>query len=385
MTKLVRITTVPISLDKLITYQMKFMKSKGFDVIMMSADGPEISKIVDREECEHIVIPLTRKITPIKDLVALYVLIKYFKKIKPHIVHSHTPKAGLIGMIAAWICRIPVRIHTVAGLPLQTAVGAKRRLLIQIEKLTYFFANQVWPNSNSIMDFIKKNKLCAESKLQIIGFGSTNGIDLNEFSKDSLKLEILNEIKRKLNYNQKIKYILFVGRVVKDKGVEELVKGFLELSQNNDTLRLIIVGPFEMDLDPISAEIKNEIENNELIHYIGFSNEVKYYMSIASLFVFPSHREGFPNVIMQAALMDCPVVASKIDGNIDLIDHDINGLLFERGNIDDLKRSIKLILFDEQRSIIYAKELKDKVLSKYNRDYIHNQILLKYNLLINEG
>lgn len=383
MTKLIRITTVPISLDKLLTHQMKFMKSNGFDVTMMSADGPEISRVVDREECEHIIIPLTRQITPIKDSVALYVLIKHLIRIKPDIVHSHTPKAGLIGMLAAWICRVPIRIHTVAGLPLQTSAGIKRRLLIQIEKLTYFFANQVWPNSNSIMEFIKKNQLCKGSKLQMIGKGSTNGIDLSEFSSSSLQEKKLNEIKDLISFNQNYKYILFVGRIVKDKGVEELVEGFVKMAKTIDSIRLIIVGPYEMDLDPISTKTKNEIETNKLIHYIGFSNDVKYYMHISSLFVFPSHREGFPNVIMQAALMECGVIASEIDGNIDLIEHGVNGLLFKKGDINGLIECTTSLIKDENKAKLYTMALINKVSSFYDRKYIHSQIQLKYRSLSN--
>jgi glycosyltransferase involved in cell wall biosynthesis len=379
---LLRITTVPISLDKLLCHQMKFMKSNGFEVTMMSADGPEISKIVEREECEHIIIPLTRQITPFKDLVALYVLTKHLIRIKPNIVHTHTPKAGLIGMMAAWLCRVPIRIHTVAGLPLQTSVGAKRELLIGIEKLTYYFANHIWPNSRSLYNFIKTHKLTNLSKLHIIGCGSSNGIDIDEYDPNSIKQDILNNIKSQMGYDKNFRYLLFVGRVVKDKGIEELIEVFNKIQLIHKDLKLILVGPFEQELDPIPDNIIHEIRTNKNIISIGYSNHVKYYMAMSNLFVFPSHREGFPNVLLQAGLMGLPIICSDIDGNIDIVDNNLTGVLFPVKNVNLFEDALNKAMNNEEMMIKYAQNLKTIVLNNYDRRIIHKNIFARYKFML---
>ena len=176
-----------MALRYLLPGQMHFMATNGFDVLMISADGKELADVIAHEKCRHLIVPMTSKITPLQDVKCLFQLVNILRKEKPGIVHTHTPKAGLLGMLAAKICGVKVRIHTVAGLPLMVETGFKYQLLKFIEKLTYGAATQVWPNSNSLMQVITKNKLCKATKLKIIGKGSTNGININRFSKDALE------------------------------------------------------------------------------------------------------------------------------------------------------------------------------------------------------
>ena len=380
--KLIRITTVPISLKFLITGQMKYMSEHGFDVTMMSAEGPEIKEVVDREGCPHVIVPLTRQITPIADLRALWILYRKLKSIKPEIVHSHTPKAGLIGMLAAKMAGVPLRLHTVAGLPLEATTGMKRKILLAVEKFTYACCTEVWPNSNSLKNFISQHRLTSESKLRIIGNGSSNGIDTSEFNKDSLDNQILKEIKSTIKYDDQNTYLLFVGRMVRDKGVEELITMFKKLKAEHERLKLILVGPLEAHLDPLSRETLQFIESDEDVIATGFSNQVKYFMYLADLFIFPSHREGFPNVPMQAGLMDCPVVASRITGNVDIIKDPIDGLLHEKSNVGDLYKKVDDSLRNRKESQIRAKNLKEKIVSKFERSILHEKILLEYKRLL---
>jgi len=376
--KLVRITTVPISLKFLITGQMCFMKNKGFDVVMMSADGEEIEEVQKVEGCPHKIIPLTRKITPAADLKALWILYKELRKIKPDIVHTHTPKAGLIGMMASWLARVPLRLHTVAGLPLESTTGLKRKLLLFIEWLTYKCSTEVWPNSNSLYEFIETNSLASSNKLHVIGKGSSNGIDVSEFHRDTLTKEILENVKRSISFDAKFTYFLFVGRIVKDKGIEELVRAFENLQSSFNDIKLILVGPLESDLDPLSPGSTESIESNPSIISTGFSSNVKYFMHLCDYFVFPSHREGFPNVPMQAALMNCPVIASRINGNVDIVDHEVNGLLHEKGNKQELQEKM---LYALQHPLIMKEQserLKEKITDNYDRKVIHELIFERY-------
>lgn len=358
---------------------MKFMSNQEIDVTMISSDGPEVKQVVSREGCPHIIIPLTRKITPLADLKALWLMYRTLKSIKPDIVHTHTPKAGLIGMMACYIARIPVRLHTVAGLPLHTTKGLKFKLLTFIEKLTYACATQVLPNSISLYNYIIKHKLTNIEKLDIIGVGSSNGIDLKDFNRNNLQENILEKVKRSISYNPHFTYLLFVGRVVKDKGIVELVEAFKLLGKSIINLRLILVGPFEKDLDPLPLITLKEIESNESIISIGYSNNVKYYMHLANLFVFPSHREGFPNVLLQAGAMECTIVCSDIGGNKDIVgEGDVRGVTFVKGNVEDLIKKIQGRLANKESSIKMSQNLFNWIHNNLEREKIHKLLLAKY-------
>lgn len=285
------------------------MQANGFDVLMISADGKELSEVIANENCRHIIVPLTRKITPIQDLKCLFRLISIFKKEKPDIVHTHTPKAGLLGMMAARICGVKIRIHTVAGLPLMVEKGFKFRLLKLIEKITSWSASQVWPNSASLSKIIKENKLAKPAKLKVLGKGSSNGIDAQRFSRKVLDDMQVTEIKKTINFSVGTIYLLCIGRMVADKGIPELVSVFTSLTQNNTNIKLILVGQYEAELDPLSADTLKQIESNPSIYHINWTDKVEYYMSLATYFVFPSHAKGFQMYYYSQGLCNYPLFA----------------------------------------------------------------------------
>ncbi len=379
---MIRITTVPMALRYLLPGQMRFMAANGFDVLMISADGKELTEVIENEQCPHWVVPMTRKITPLQDLKCLFQLISIFRKEKPDIVHTHTPKAGLLGMLAAKFCGVNIRIHTVAGLPLMVEKGFTYRLLKFIEKLTYAAANQVWPNSRSLLQFITENKLCKADKLNIMGKGSTNGIDINRFNKETLDEKISVQVKYTINYSPQNKYLLCIGRLVFDKGIVELVHVFSALQKNEPTLKLVLVGEFETGLDPLPATTLHEIETNPAILHISWTNQVEYYMQLANYFVFPSHREGFPNVLLQAGLMELPVICSHITGNIDLITHNETGLIFDSGNEQQLLGLLQYAWAHPQQMQAMSIKLKQEIKENYLRENIWQNMLVAYKTLL---
>ncbi len=371
-----------MALRYLLPGQMRFMAANGFDVLMISADGKELTEVIENEQCPHRVVPMTRKITPLQDLKCLFQLISIFRKEKPDIVHTHTPKAGLLGMLAAKFCGVNIRIHTVAGLPLMVEKGFTYQLLKFIEKLTYASANQVWPNSRSLLQFIAENKLCKAGKLTIIGKGSTNGIDINRFNKESLDEKISVQVKNEINYSSQNKYLLCIGRLVVDKGIVELVHVFSALQKNEPSLKLVLVGEYETELDPLPATTLQEIETNPSIIHISWTNQVEYYMQLANYFVFPSHREGFPNVLLQAGLMELPVICSHITGNIDLITHNETGLIFDSGNEQQLLGLLQYAWDHPQQMQTMSKKLKQEIKENYLRENIWQNMLVAYKTLL---
>ncbi len=371
-----------MALAYLLPGQMKFMHENGFDVLMISADGKDREKVIANEKCQHIIVPMTRRITPWQDLKCLWQLINIFRKEKPDIVHTHTPKAGLLGMLAAFICSVKVRIHTVAGLPLMVEKGFKFQLLTFIEKITFAAANHVWPNSNSLEKYIIENKLAKKSKLEIIGSGSSNGINLTRFNKELLDKNAIEEIKTAIKYSDQNKYLLFVGRMVADKGITELVNAFSILQKKHNNLKLILIGLAEKELDPLPYDTLNQIKNNPAIIRINWTDHVEFYMSIADYFVFPSHREGFPNVLLQAGAIQLPIICSNIPGNVDLIINNETGITFEKQNEKDLLNAIFRTLENPSNSQKMAIALNKIIREKYDQQEIWKCLLRKYQILV---
>ncbi len=385
MPKLIRITTVPIALKYLLAGQMRYMKDNGFDVIMVSADGEGREDLEGKEGCTHYIIPMTRKITPFADLQSLWRLYRFFKKERPDIVHSHTPKAGLLSMLAARWAGVRVRVHTIAGLRFMTSRGITRKLLIAMEKLTARSANHVWPNSLSLMKHISENKLVSSKKLEVIGKGSSNGINLERFSASALQQDKLQKIKELVQYDEKLTYFLCIGRIVKDKGIEELLKAFTRIYENNKQVRLILVGSFEDELDPVSIETRKELQTHPAIILTGWRDDIEYFMQFSFALVHPSHREGFPNVLLQAGAMLCPVICSRIEGNIDVVEHEKTGLIFEARNEEELDLQMGRALADPQVLRQYTRERRLKIEQHFDQRVLHAAILSRYRELLQKG
>lgn len=380
--KLFRITTVPISLKYLLEDQMLYMSKNGFDVSMISSDGPMLKEIIKTQKCKHYVVPLTRKITPFKDIKALYILFKILKKEKPHIVHTHTPKAGIIGMLASYLANVPIRLHTVAGLPLLESKGLKRILLNLVEKLTYKCSTKVYPNSQGLKNIILKNKYTNLDKLKVIGNGSSNGINTTFFDPNLFKEKEKHILKNKLGVN-KIDFIfVYVGRIVQDKGINEMVEAF-DIISSKANVSLLLVGPYEDELNPISFNTKKIINSNKKIISVGFQEDVRIYFAISNCLIFPSYREGFPNVVMQAGSMSLPCIVSDINGCNEIVENNTNGIIIPPKNCKAIYNSMLKVYKEEN----FYKKLKFNsrkiIKSKYERKLFLKLLLNEYQLSLN--
>ncbi len=382
--KLVRVTTIPLSFDKLITGQLNFMDHHGFKVIAVSSYGKEINSIINREKCDFKVIPMTRSITPVRDIFSLYKMILLLKKEKPQIVHTHTPKAGLIGMVAAKICGVPVRLHTVAGLPLMETKGLKKKILIWVEKIIYACALYVYPNSNELKKYMLQNKFAAADKLKVLGNGSSNGIDTNYFKRTPDVLFEAVQLKNKYEISSENLVFIFIGRIVKDKGINELIQSFHQLNKKYLHLKLLLVGDFEDELDPVATETKAIINSNENIIATGFIKDVRSYLAAADVLVFPSYREGFPNVPMQAGCMQLPMIVTDINGCNEIVQDEINGLVIPVKNIEALQLAMEKFITDENFRNKCAAASREIIVKKYNRELIWNELLNEYKTLLQQ-
>lgn len=385
-TKLVRITTVPLSLKILLKGQHRFM-SEHFDVIGVSSPGKELDEVKKDEEIDVIAIDMSRKITPLKDIKSLWSTYRFLRKEKPQIVHTHTPKAGIVGMLAAKMAGVPHRLHTVAGLPLMEVTGVKRQVLDLVEKLTYASATQVYPNSKGLSDYIIEHKYTNKYKLKVIGNGSSNGIDTSFFSPEQVSEDQKTLLKQQLKITDTDFVFVFVGRLVGDKGINELIKAFSDLNkqENQQRSKLLLVGPLEQELDPLYPETLNEIENNPDIVSVGFQKDVRPYFAISDALVFPSYREGFPNVVMQAGAMELPSIVSDINGCNEIIIENENGVIVPVKDSESLREEMEKMISDKGYYQKLKKNARPMIEDRFEQSVIWNAILSEYRKLIKES
>ncbi len=378
--KLVRVTTVPISLDKLLHGQLRFM-STYYEVIALSSDKEYLSRVGDREGVRTFPLAMSRKITPIADLLAIIKLFFFLRKEKPLIVHSHTPKAGLVAMMAAKLARVPIRLHTVAGLPLMETNGIKRVILNLVEKLTYACATKIYPNSNGLKDIIVQEKFCASSKLKVLGNGSSNGIDIGYFDPELFTESQNLDLRQSLTIGTSDFVFIFVGRLVSDKGINEMVAAFENHQILHPQSKLLLVGDYEPDLDPLAPKTLEAIQNNKGILTTGFQADVRPYFALANALVFPSYREGFPNVVMQAGAMGLPCIVTNINGCNEIINEGINGIIVSVKNTTSLLLGMNV--FVENSQLFYQLQTNSRsiIATRYNQQVIWEAIKKEYDQL----
>lgn len=378
--KLVRITTVPLSLDKLLEGQLKFMQ-QHYEVIAISSEKEYLEKVGAREGVSTFHLEMTRKITPFKDVVAVLKLAWFLLKERPAIVHSHTPKAGIVGMLAAFIARVPNRFHTVAGLPLLEETGSKRKLLDFVEKLTYFFATKVYPNSKGLYEIILKNGYTKSKKLKVLANGSSNGINTTFFNKEHFSFAEKEALKARYGIEDHDFVFVFVGRLVTDKGINEMVAAFRKLKINHPHAKLILVGPLESDLDPLLPQTLEAIENVKQIISVGYQQDVRLFFSISHCLVFPSYREGFPNVVMQAGAMELPSIVSNINGCNEIIVPHQNGVIIPAKD----EKALLEVMIEMMENEAYYAQLRENarpmIVNRYEQQVVWKAILKEYQLM----
>lgn len=365
MKKIIMITTVPLSLATLVRGQAKYL-SQFFDIKLVSSNSPENVQIEAYEGVEVTPIDMTRKITLVQDLKSLWKLYAYMVNEKPDMVYTFTPKAGLLGMMAAFLARVPVRIHNVVGMPLMEAKGAKKALLTFIEKLTYFFTTRLLCNSFGLKRYLQDN--LTKKDVGVIAEGSINGVDTSYFE-NKTSLDEQQRIKAEYGIGKDNFVLTFVGRIVKDKGINELVESFMVLRQTYPYLKLLLVGDYEESLSPLSQKTVDYINTSDDIIAVGFQKDIRKFLCISDLFVLPSYREGLPNSLIEAGSYGVPLLATDINGcNEIIIDHE-TGVLVEKKSSESLTKGISLLLDDKMLYDKIRLKVRASMIKRYDQKY----------------
>ena len=377
--KLLRITTETYSLRILLKGQLRYMSENGMDVYMSSTPDKHVADMEESQKARFYPLHLSRELTPVKDLIALYNTIRLIRKIKPQIVHTHSPKAGIIGMLAAYICNVPLKMHTVAGLPLMEVTGPKRKLLNFVESLTYWCADWVLPNSQELKQFILDNNLSSnKSKVSVLGNGSSNGIDLEYFSVNPSLLAESRDFREQHGIDEHDIVLAFMGRLANYKGVNELVKAFQILQQHHNNLKLILIGAPE-DLNPLEEATDSEIVNNTSIIAVGHQNDVRKFLVASDIFVFPSYREGFPQALLQASAMGIPCIATNINGCNEMIEDGKTGILIQPKSVEAIVEACEKLIENRQASERMGMLAQQFVLRNFEQQQLWKAIHSFYN------
>ncbi len=373
---LIRTTTIPGSMRGLLKGQLKFM-SQYYDVVAVTSGGPNY-EIMLKEQCVRgYVVPFTRKTFSIgSDIKAFFNLIRIIRKERPFIVHSHTSKDGLLCMVAAWLCRVPHRLYTIAGLG--DLSGIRGFVLNVSEWITFACATGIYPNSKNMMDIYLKKGMFKARKAKVLLNGSSNGIDLDYFDEKQVSKVEIAAIREQFGCDEETIMFVFVGRVTGDKGVNEMIQAFGMVHKECKNAKLLIVGHYEKELDPISSESTHEIETNPNIVFAGFQSDVRPYILAADTLILPSYREGMPNVVMQAGALNRPCIVTNINGSNEIIIDGVNGNIVPRKDTVALYNQMKYYCEHKDEVKAMGEKSRDLIAKRYKRQDIWCALLKEY-------
>lgn len=378
--KIIRTSTVPGSIN---TFCRGFLKelqdSCGYEVVVVSSPGDALNEIESREGVRIVAVPMERHMSPLKDLKSLYKLIKVFYKEKPTMVHSITPKAGLLSMMAAWMCRVPVRLHTFTGLVFPTATGLTQKILILTDRLTCACATHIVPEGEGVKSDLIHYGI-TKKPLKVLGYGNIRGIDLTHYNPENLDVQIAADKIRKTD----VFTFVFIGRLVGDKGINELVEAFERLNREFPATRLLLVGPEESELDPLKPESLNIIKSNKSIKAVGSQSDVRPWLCASDAFVFPSYREGFPNVVIEAGAMGLPSIVTDINGSREIIKDGINGTIIPSKDTETLYNAMKAFILNKDKTLQMGQAARPLISSRFEQGYVRQCLKDYYKEILHE-
>lgn len=375
MKKLIRAVTVPQSLG-LVEALLPKLKQK-YEAQLLSSPGDRIDKISKEHQVVGHRVEMYRRMSPFKDLKSLFQLIKVFRKEKPYMVHSMTPKAGLLCMLAAWLTRVPRRVHTFTGLVWPTASGLSRRILMFTDWVTCACATHVIPEGQGVLDDLQQH--ITKKTMKVLGYGNVMGIDMNRFSR---RPEI--EAKAKELVKDNVYTFVFVGRLVKDKGINELVEAFTKLYDKYTNVRLLLVGKYEAELDPLKQETLDSINALPAIEAVGsqYGDDLLAHYAASDCFVFPSYREGFPNTVIEAGAMGLPSIVTDINGAREIIIHGENGVIIPSKDADAIYQAMEQMMLDKEKAKAMADNARPLIASRFEQSFVHKCLLDFYEEII---
>lgn len=359
--------------------QFENLISRGFSVTCISSPGEE-HRWLEAMGVKVVGIPIERRPSLIADITALVRLIKFFSKHRFDTVNYSSPKASLLVGLAAFFTGQSHRIFMVRGRVYENYSGAKRMFYSTIDRLLCSISHSVLTISQGLKQALIEEGICECSKIITVGYGSSNGVDINKFSLNAQTKDHGVKVRHQLGIPRHATVLLYSGRIRREKGTNELVAAFLRLQRTNENLHLLIQGSFE-SFDCLANETLWQIETNPYIHHVGWSDSHEKYYGAANIFVFPSYREGFGNALLEAASMELPSVAFDVMGSSEAIDNGKTGILCEFASSDSLAEAIESLLVRPELALLMGKAARRRVEQKFSQLYIWNELANLYRPL----
>ena len=377
--KIARITTIPEAFINIKDTLKEFSKD-GLEIHLISSPGKYSEFLKEELSLKHYTIPIKRDIHPFQDFISLVRLFWHFRREKYDIVHSSTPKAGLLVALAGFLARTPIRLHTFTGQRWETLRGIKYWLTFLSDKLIGRLNTWNYSDSPSCLEFLQHKNILHPARSHCLGEGSHGGVNPNEFYFPNRE-----QIRKKIRCEHSIDLdsfvIIFLGRITRDKGIKELVDSFKLLRQEGKKIDLLLVGPFEPNLDPLPPSVSLEIQQNPFIHWVGFQNRPAVFLAASDVLCLPSYRESFGISVIQAAACGLPSIGTQIRGLSDVIKDGKTGLLSKMKSIVDLKK--KIATFYEDRELLkqYGRMAKKRTLEKFHYKIVAKAQIEEYKRL----
>lgn len=354
--------------------QLLYFKNKGDNEFMVCTPSDELEKLANTYDFKYCAVEILRKLSVWKDLKAVFKTACYIKEKHIDIVTGHTPKGALVAMLAAFIMRVPVRIYFRHGLVYETSQGLKRKLLITIDRLAAMLATKVVCVSPSVCKRSLEDRLNPASKQCLLSKGTCNGIDINRFCIDNVQDDRIKDLRESLGIQSSDFVIGFTGRLVRDKGIIELVRAYKQLKDKYDNLVLLLVGMLE-ERDALPQDVVGSILNTKGIINTGYvpNASIEYYYALMDLFILPSYREGFPTSVLEASSMNLPVVTTKVTGCIDSITEGQTGLFVEH-TTESMVSAIELLYNDDSKRKAMGESGRKFVTENFRQEIIWQEI-----------
>ena len=357
--KIIRATTVPTSLETFCKDTLREL-SQRYEVVAVSSPLPELDVVATREGVRTIAVKMERRISVKNDIKSLWQMYKVMRRERPWMVHSMTPKAGLVCMVAAWLARVPRRVHTFTGLVWPTATGLSRMILKTTDRILCACATHIIPEGNGVKQDLINGKI-TRKPMMVLANGNVRGIDLEHYDRTPQVMECAKSIRQ-----EDVTTFVFVGRVVRDKGIHELVEAFVKLNKEYPHTRLVLVGRPEAELDPLNEETQQIIESNKAIEAVGEQDDVRPWLAASDVLVFPSYREGFPNVVIEAGAMGLPSIVTNINGCNEIIIPGENGVIIPPRDADALYEAMKDMCENNEKRAYLTKNAREMVASRFD-------------------
>ncbi len=370
--KIIRSATVPQSLDSFCNGVLKEL-SQEYEVVAVSSPGEALDKVSRREGVRTIAVPMERHISLMNDLRSLWQMWRVMRRERPDLVHAMTPKAGLICMMAAWLARVPRRVHMFTGLVWPTSTGLKRRILMATDWLTCACATHVIPEGEGVKNDLLSHHI-TRKPIKVLGYGNVKGIDMEHYNP-----ALFSNVSHQEGFT-----FVFVGRIVRDKGINELVAAFDRLHEDYPDVRLVLIGPREDDLDPVLPATLERINSGNGIEAVGPQSDVRPFYASADALVFPSYREGFPNVVIEAGAMGLPSIVTDINGSREIIIDGQNGVIVPPRDEEALYQAMKRFVEQPDEIAAMAQKARGLIASRYEQSYVRQCLYDFYHEILNQ-